>query len=202
MSDHQAILRYILLYFSRTGHAPSVRAIQQTFAINERAVVARALERLEAERSLYRDPDSHEIIAAYPFSAKPTPHVVTLPDGRSLFALCAVDALGIPLLLDTDATIISVCAHCKKGIVVEVRNGQVQTHAPETTRVWYIPRDPQCVSALERCPHINFFCSLEHLEQWRTSHRPAKGEAITLAETLERARERFGNIMRIEDMGG
>lgn len=201
MSDDQLILRYILLYFSRAGHAPTPRTIQQTFAIHDLSIVHQALDRLEAERCLYRDPNSREIVAAYPFSASPTAHVVSLPNGHSLFAMCAVDALGIPPLLDTDATIVSTCAQCRNGIVVGVRSGQLQTYLPQTTQVWYIERDPQCVSALERCPHINFFCSPDHLERWQASHAPVKGHGITLVEAFEHARERFAGLLRVDDKG-
>src|SRR5215472_13503582 len=53
------------------------------------------------------------IRAAYPFSGLPTPHRVLLaPDAQEVaeqqvFAMCALDALGIPLMLHRAATILS-----------------------------------------------------------------------------------------------
>ena len=43
-----------------------------------------------------------DVTAAYPFSARPTRHRLRLVDGRSYWAMCAIDALGIPYMLDSD----------------------------------------------------------------------------------------------------
>src|SRR5712691_271023 len=108
MDQDQILYRNILKHFARGGRPPSVRAIGQGLG-RSRSVVRAALDRLEAQRAFYRDPCSRRIVAAYPFSARRTAHRVTLPDGRSLYALCAIDALGMPLMLGSDATITSAC---------------------------------------------------------------------------------------------
>ncbi len=36
------------------------------------------------------------VSVAYPFSGFPTPHMVTLDGGVRVYAMCAIDALGIP----------------------------------------------------------------------------------------------------------
>src|SRR5215472_2175631 len=119
----QAIYQYILRHFADMGRPPAARDIGRQFALSRPAVRA-ALERLEAARAFYRDPRTHRIVAAYPFSAKPTVHIVYLPDGQARFALCAIDALGMPLMLRSNATITSVCEHCGREIAVEVRRGK------------------------------------------------------------------------------
>src|SRR5208282_5745849 len=60
-----------------------------------------------------------QITAAYPFSAVPTGIDVTLPGGVRVAAMCAIDALGIPAMLGTDAVITS--ADPVSGEPVQVR---------------------------------------------------------------------------------
>ena len=43
----------------------------------------------------------------YPFSAATTAHTVAIEGGPTVFAMCAVDALGIADMLGTDVTITS-----------------------------------------------------------------------------------------------
>ncbi|KAK4938775.1 hypothetical protein LTR66_015066, partial [Elasticomyces elasticus] len=46
-----------------------------------------------------------KISVAYPFSIGPTRHRVELQNGVTVFAMCAIDALGIPPMVDSNATI-------------------------------------------------------------------------------------------------
>jgi hypothetical protein len=48
-----------------------------------------------------------EISVAYPFSGVPTAHSVRFPDGQEVFAMCAIDALGIAPMLDEPIEITS-----------------------------------------------------------------------------------------------
>src|SRR5712692_9184197 len=140
MTKDKAIYQYILKHFAETGRAPSARAIQQHFALDQKPV-RDALQRLEDKHAFYRDPRSKRIIAAYPFSAKPTAHVVHLPNSRALFALCAIDALGMPLMLKTNAVITSACVQCGQTITIEVCRGRVYSYAPTSIRVWSMRRN-------------------------------------------------------------
>lgn len=51
------------------------------------------------EADLLRIDGDRRVVVAYPFSAQPTRHRVTLHDGRTYYAMCAIDALGIPYML-------------------------------------------------------------------------------------------------------
>ena len=52
---------------------------------------------------------------AYPVSAWPTDHEVSLADGRRFYAMCAVDALGSAFNFGQDASIVSRCHALRKG---------------------------------------------------------------------------------------
>lgn len=58
------------------------------------------------------------VLLAYPFAGMPTPFKVMLPEGRERYAVCAIDALGIPAMLGEPVMIRSRCHHC--GDVLEI----------------------------------------------------------------------------------
>jgi hypothetical protein len=84
----------------------------------------------EVAASLVRLHDAHAIVLdgggdvrmLNPFSAVETPHRVEAA-GRSWFANCAWDALGIPAALQADGAIESACADCGEPVALEVRGG-------------------------------------------------------------------------------
>ncbi|MEO3779855.1 organomercurial lyase [Micromonospora sp. B11E3] len=69
-------------------------------------------------------PGPRRLVAAYPFSPTPTPtpHVVALGD-IEVFAMCAIDALGMPFMLGADATITSTDPHIGQPVGVTITNG-------------------------------------------------------------------------------
>jgi len=79
---------------------------------------AEAVARLdEKDLILVRD---GQVKVAYPFSGTPTAFRVVPPDGRERYAVCAVDALGVPVLLDQPVMIHSRCHHCREPLELGV----------------------------------------------------------------------------------
>jgi hypothetical protein len=65
-----------------------------------------------------------EILMAMPFSAVPTPFVIDAR-GRTRYANCAWDALGVPAMLRSDGKIESACGCCGTAIHIAIRRGKV-----------------------------------------------------------------------------
>jgi hypothetical protein len=78
---------------------------------------------------------------AYPFSGDPTAFSVALPDGRSRFVCCAVDALGIAPMLGQPVTVGSRCHHCGAPIAFRVAPDGPGADA-EGVVVWVGRQDP------------------------------------------------------------
>jgi hypothetical protein len=188
---------YLLTYFAQTGQPPSSQALEQDLHLSkERADEASNL--IEAQGSIYRDPTTREILAAYPFSARSTDHLVRFPDGHWVYSMCAIDALRMPAMLDIDAEIESRCAHCGDRIHVVVENHALAEYSPTTARLWYMQPDNCCVPALEQCPSINFFCSAEHLAAWRAQHPTAQGNDLVMEDAFRSGVKEFGNVLKRE----
>lgn len=83
--------------------------------------VADAFRRLHDAHALVLD-DEGRILMLNPFSAVETPHRVEA-GGRTWFANCAWDALGIPAALGADAAVESACPDCGEILELEVRDG-------------------------------------------------------------------------------
>jgi Alkylmercury lyase len=90
--------------FAATGHDPDRVALE---AAAPGVPADRILAELAATDFLTLDGQGR-VDAAYPFSARPTGIEVALPGGVRVAAMCAIDALGIPAMLGSDAVITSV----------------------------------------------------------------------------------------------
>jgi hypothetical protein len=82
--------------------------------------------------------DNGDINFMYPVSAVPTPHQVQLQDGRQLFAMCAVDALGTAFTFGQDVRVTSKCSECGQPVSVAVHNGRVMQVDPQETQVLHV----------------------------------------------------------------
>lgn len=82
---------------------------------------------------VHLDTDGH-IAVAYPFSGRPTGHTVRLDGGPVLHAMCAIDALGIPLMTGRDGVIVSADPGDGHPIHIE-RRGETWRWTPEGTAV-------------------------------------------------------------------
>src|SRR6266545_1437659 len=91
------VLRWILRAFAERGGPIPVREVETAFRDWPATAVRDELAALDEKDLIVLAED--EIPLAYPFSATPTPFLVSLPDGRERFACCATDALGIAAML-------------------------------------------------------------------------------------------------------
>lgn len=108
------------------------------------ADVREAYQRLHDGHALFLEPGTADIRMANPLSGVETPYRVTI-DGRTLFANCAWDSLGIPVMLGADATIESIYTGAdgadtpaRNAIVDgELRGDEGLVHFPLPFRRWY-----------------------------------------------------------------
>jgi hypothetical protein len=91
-----------------------------------------------------------EIRAAYPFSPTPTPIRVSWNSGPEVYAMCAIDALGMSAMLGRPVAITAAEPDTGRAITVAVDGDQARW-APRTAVVFAGDAgDPGCPSA-DRC---------------------------------------------------
>ncbi len=119
--------------FLRTGRAPAE-------AWQDDVQVRAALRRLAARHALVLD-DAGRVRMAMPFSNVPTPISVTWGRG-AWWPNCAWDALGIPVLLGSDADVETFCPDCDRPLHLSIRGENVDgdaavVHFPLPASRWW-----------------------------------------------------------------
>jgi hypothetical protein len=100
-----------------------------------------AYERLHARHALFLDPETREVRMAFPFSGIPRPFRVH-SKGRSYWANCAWDMLGIPAAFHSDAELETEYAEDDSPVRLSVEGGELQgdaglVHFPLPLGRWY-----------------------------------------------------------------
>jgi hypothetical protein len=145
------------------------------------------------EGDFVRVDSGRRIVSAYPFSGVPTSHRVTLPNGVEVFAMCAIDALGISPMLDADATIFSTDPHNGDTVTVTFRDGRTTWNPPGAAVVLTVPTiDGPAAEVC--CRDLNFFTSKTSAQSWVDTHHT--GLVLTPAEAEHQARNTFGSLLR------
>jgi hypothetical protein len=107
---------------ARTAKPPN--SLETALALGAQAAeVEAAFERLHQKRLLVPEPgDPGRIRMAPPFSGVPTPFPVQA-QGKTFYANCAWDALGIPAALHADAIVEATDGYSGEPIRLEVQDG-------------------------------------------------------------------------------
>ncbi|WP_416956047.1 alkylmercury lyase family protein [Streptomyces sp. Agncl-13] len=138
--------------------------------------------------------DRRRIRAAYPFSAVPTAHGIRLPDGTETWAMCAIDALGIPDMLGTDAVITSADPVTGYPITVTSTGGHL-TWQPPTAVVYVGQRSCTGPADDVACGALNFFTSRRTAQRWAEQHPDYTGKVIDQARAEALGRSVFGSLL-------
>jgi hypothetical protein len=120
----RAVRFFVYEHFVRTTHAPDVAAIAAAVKRTPDSVTS-ALKRLAELRALVLAPATVNIWMAHPFSAVPTAYPVEIA-GRTFWANCAWDAVGVLSLVGGEGESRTRCADCGQEIAMIVRDGHVQ----------------------------------------------------------------------------
>ena len=117
------IRAYAYRHFADTTRAPGVDETAAHFALTHEEAVS-AYEELHNRHAFFLNPGTHDILIANPFSNVETEFRVHA-NGKTYFANCAWDSLGIPVALHTDADIEAVCSQSGEPVTLQVRDGGV-----------------------------------------------------------------------------
>lgn len=209
-----ALYRAILLTFPERGRPLSPHELE-TLGEHLGIDLEATLHDFARQDLVQRDAITGAISAAYPFSGVPTAHRVHLdPQPRSggeavaeLYAMCAIDALGVPLMLRRAAWIHSSDAVTGEPLqvrVVPTPEGPLQwsaTWEPSGVVVYARPEghehEHDCGSSAAGtcCGLTQFFTDEQHATAWSMSHPATDGRIYTQDEALEYAAALFAGIL-------
>ncbi len=134
------IRAFVYRHFAETTRPPTVEETAAQFSLTRKEAAA-AYDELNRRHAFFLQPGTHDIAMAWPFSASTTRFKVHA-NTKTYFANCAWDALGIPVVLHTDAEVEATCAQSREKISIMVRGGEVQSesilvHFLVPFRDWY-----------------------------------------------------------------
>ena len=180
-----------------TGAGPPDAAVVDRRAAELELHPQAALAALAAIDLVHADPATGAISVAYPFSGRPTPFRVELAGGPAVFAMCAIDALGIPQMLDRDARISSLDPVSGQPIIVEVQLGVWRFVPPSTVVLEGRIAAGAAGGAVADCccPHINFHADPAAADAYRRAHPGMTARRLDQAEAVTAAGRAFGSLL-------
>ena len=186
---HQAVLRS----FVHTGTAPGMPSLAEYAAPFE---VSQVLAELADGDFVCLD-QAGQITAAYPFSAVPTRHRVQISGEAAVFAMCAIDALGISAMSGRPVVIESADPSTGEPVTVHV-DGATSTWDPATAVVYVGRTGGDCAgpSASVCCGYMNFFATQAAASAWAASHPEISGGILGQARALQTGIGIFGQLLR------
>jgi Alkylmercury lyase len=186
---HRAVLRRFLA----TGAPPTARWVRQ--AATEAGLDATALDALAAADAVHMV--NGVVAVAYPFSGTPTPHRVQLDAMPAVYAMCAIDALGMPAMTGRDGRISSADPHDGTPIEVSVRGGTWSWAPASTVVVAGRATDggTDCDSFEAMCPNTVFHASPESARAYLARHGGLDAEILDQGTAVECGRLNFGALL-------
>jgi Alkylmercury lyase len=203
--DRQATLPTPLKAFHRallgaflTGVGPPDLALVGHLAAELGLDPQAALAALAVADLVHIDQAAGRVRVAYPFSGAPTIHRVELADGPAVYAMCAIDALGIPQMTGRSGRISAVDPASGQPIIVEVDDDRWRWQ-PATTVVLAgtaATIGSACGSVADCCcPYINFHANPRYADAYRQAHPAMTAELLDQSQAVEAARRIFGGLL-------
>jgi Alkylmercury lyase len=187
----------VLAAFAGSGQPPGrgeLGRIAQIHSVHPAAVLAEL-----AERDVIAFGEAGEIRAAYPFSPIRTPIQVSWEGGPTIYAMCAIDALGISAMLGHPVMITATEPGTGRVITVHANGDQARWY-PRSTVVFAGAADVECCHAADRtCGYINFFTSARAARAWARANPTVTGKVMNQAHSLSWDVAEFGGFMRTSD---
>jgi Alkylmercury lyase len=186
---HRAVLRRFL----ETGTAPAPDWLRQ--AARELGLGDFAVAELEAADLVHLDGEA--VTVAYPFSGTPTRQQVELDGFPAVYAMCAIDALGIPVMAGRDGRIAATDPHDGAPVVVSVRAGQWRWTPAGAVVVFARMADcgTNCASWEVACPHVTFHASRDSAQAYLAARGDVDGQILDQQAAVERGRRNFGPLL-------
>jgi hypothetical protein len=133
--------------------------------------------------------------AIYPLAAAPTRHRVRIAEGQQVWAMCAIDALGIAPMLNQVIDIDTSDPLTNDPIDIRVTPHRATSSRPGTVVV--AGRSAEAGPA-ERicCDAINFFASAHSAARWMATHPGIDGQVLDIDQATEIARTIFADLLR------
>ncbi|HEV2258544.1 MAG TPA: organomercurial lyase [Streptosporangiaceae bacterium] len=137
------------------------------------------------------------VAVASPFSGTPTPHRVELDGTPAVYAMCAIDALGLPAMTGRDARITSADPLDGQPIQVTVRDGSWTWTPAGAVAIIASATDcgTECGSWESMCPNTTFHASRDTAQAYLAGRGNLDAQILGQDTAIERGRLNFGSLL-------
>jgi hypothetical protein len=186
---HRAVLRLFL----QTGAPPTVGWIAGAAAglgLSDAAVAELAAA------DLVHAADG-VVSVAYPFSGTPTRQQVELDGFPAVYAMCAIDALGIPAMAGRDGRITATDPRGSAPVEVSVRDGRWRWTPATAVVVFGCSRGcgAGCEAWEVMCPNTTFHVSRDSARAYLGARGDLDGHILDQGAAVEQGRRNFGPLL-------
>jgi hypothetical protein len=182
----------VLRSFVHTGAAPGISSLAEHAAPFDVSAVLAGL----ADGDFLCLDHAGQIVAAYPFSALPTRHRVRISGHATVFAMCAIDAVGVSAMVGLPVAIESADPSTGEPVTVHV-DGASSIWSPATAVVYVGRTDGGATgpSASVCCGYMNFFVTRAAASAWAASHPEITGGILSQARAVQMGIGIFGQLL-------
>jgi Alkylmercury lyase len=194
----RSVHRAVLAAFSATGLPPPAAEIDRL--IHARDIDPDRVRSELTEADLLAFTLDGEIRAAYPFSPAPTPIQVTWDGGPpGVYAMCAIDALGMSAMLGRPVTITAAEPDTGRPVTVTVDAGRARW-TPRTAVVLAGDAGGPVRPSVDRCcGYISFFATGRAARAWARRHPEITGTVLRREGALRMGIQTFGALLQPAD---
>lgn len=172
---HRAILRAL----ATRGAAPTVE--EMTELVGE-VPLASALQTLGAEDLVVLNDTGTEVVGAYPLTTEVTPHQLRI-HSHSIYAMCALDAISVAPMFDTEVGITSQCHVTGAAVQILMRGADVIASNPAEVMIGIRWQMPCGIAAHSMCTEMVFLKDADIARQWQGDEQESIS-LFTLAEAI------------------
>jgi hypothetical protein len=185
------LYRWVLTEFAQRGRPDGATFRAKTAELELDATTA--VEALAHEDLIHLDGEG-EVAVAYPFSASPTRHRVRLSEGNEVFAMCALDALGMAAMLDRAIEVRSTDPASGEPIVARVGTDGRAEWKPQQAVVLAGARGDG-PSYQGCCAVLNFFASPASAERYLREQPDVRGHVMSVPAAAAAGAAIFGDAL-------
>jgi Alkylmercury lyase len=187
---HQAVLAS----FTATGQPPPAAEIDRLIRLGGADPDQVRAELTQADLLAFTP--GGEIRAAYPFSPAPSPIRVRWNGGPDVYAMCAIDALGMSAMLGRPVAITAAEPGTGRAITVTV-DGEQARWAPRSTVVFAGDAGDRGRPSADRCcGYISFFTTGRAARAWARRRPEVTGTVLRQAGALRIGIATFGSLLQ------
>lgn len=187
----RAMQQALLVAMARSGRPPDPAALD-TIAQESGRRATELLRELAAVDFVTLEEGS--LRAIYPFSTVASKHRVRIAGGPQVWAMCAVDALGIAPMLGRDVTLDTQDPLTGCAITVQVTSAGVAV-SPSPCVVFLGGRVENGSAERVCCDVINLFGSAHSAARWAALHGEVRGKVVDLNEAAALGQDLFGPLL-------